>query len=203
MKTSSGGKPHSTILPSTISASIWKSAGRNLSRMAVWTSGRLQSPEKVRLRPKSQSLKRRSSIGTFHLLRSKRTKVLTFQVKKYWAWILSALLKASSIKAGSYGLRPSGVPGSFTSPARTGVWLPLRKMRRSERRLLPVPYCSILAWVNGQSGREANNASAQDLTSAQKATSFSRTSLDLLMPLGPIVASGCVNHQRSSRATPG
>src|ERR1019366_4879559 len=98
--------------------------------------------------------------------------------------MLSALSKASSINVGSHGLRPSGVPGSFTSPARIGVWLPLQKIRRSERLLFPVPYCSILACVNGQSGREENKASAQDLTSAQKATSFSRTSCNLLMQLG-------------------
>src|ERR1017187_6766153 len=58
------------------------------------------------------------------------------------------------------------------------------KMRRSERLLFPVPYCSILAWVNGQSGCAEKIASAQDLTSAQKATSFSRTSCNWLMRLG-------------------
>ena len=117
--------------------------------------------------------------------------------------LLSALLKASSIKAGSKELRPSGVPGSFTSPARTGVWLPLRNIRRSERLLLPFPYCSILACVKGQSGREENNASAQDLTSAQNATSFSRTSFDLLMQLAWFATSCCLNRRRSFRAMPG
>ncbi len=52
--------------------------------------------------------------------------------------------------------------------------MPLRKMRRSERLLLPLPYCSIFACVNGQSSRMANSASAQDLTSPQKATSYQR-----------------------------
>src|SRR5208282_5509944 len=58
----------------------------------------------------------------------------------------------------------------------------------SERLLFPVPYCSILACVNGQSGCEENKASAQDLTSAQKATSFSRTSCNLLMQSAKIGA---------------